>query len=134
MARQLVFLHADGGIVSSHAAAIGRTGDAGAATLLPGVSRVQILQKGAIENVPGELVSDILIYDEWNGIGLHLRPMDTAGILLDAALGEPATAGCVSVGDSTAVCEFTRLGMWVWVHSNDGPRIHLSDGQPPVRG
>ena len=115
LARQLVVLHADGGIVSSHAAASGRTDVAGAATP-PGSYRVQILQKGPIENVPGVFVSDIVIYDEWNGIGLHSRPMDAAGELLDATLGEPATAGCVRVGDSTAVYEFARLGMWVWVH------------------
>jgi hypothetical protein len=42
--------------------------------------------------------------------------MDAAGNLLDATLGEPATAGCVRVGDSAAVYEFARFDMWVWVH------------------
>ncbi len=115
LTRQLVVLHADGGIVSSHAAASGRTDVPGAATP-PGLYRVQILQKGPIENVPGVYVGDIVIFDAWNGIGLHSRPMDAAGNLLDATLGEPVTAGCVRVGDSAVVYEFARLGTWVWVH------------------
>ena len=115
LARQLVLLHANGEIVSSHAAASGRTDVAGAATPT-GLFRVQILQEGPIENDPGLYGSDIVIFDAWAGIGLHSRPMDAAGNLLDATLGEPATAGCVRVGDSTAVYEFARLDMWVWVH------------------
>jgi hypothetical protein len=62
MARQLVHLHAKGEIVSSHAAASGRTDVAGAATPT-GLFRVQILQEGPIENVPGVYVSDIVIFD-----------------------------------------------------------------------
>jgi hypothetical protein len=115
LVRQIVVLHSDGGIVSSHAAASGRTDVAGAATP-PGLYRVQILQPGPIENVPGVYVSDIVIFDAWNGIGLHSRPMDSDGVLLDETLGEPVTAGCVRLGDSAAVYAFARLGMWVWVH------------------
>ncbi len=115
LAQQLVVLHADGSIVSSLAAASGRTDVAGAATP-PGLYRIQILQPGPIENVPGVYVSDIVIFDAWNGNGLHSRPMDAAGNLLDETLGEPVTAGCVRVGDSAAVYAFARLGMWVWVH------------------
>ncbi len=100
----------------------------------PGLCRVQILHLAAIQNVPAVFVSDIVFYDALNGIGLHSMPMDTAGILLDAALGEPAMAGWLRVGDSTAVCQFARFGMWVWVHWNECPRIHVSDGQPPVGG
>jgi hypothetical protein len=43
LARQVVVLHADGAILSSHAAASGRTGVAGAATP-PGPHRVQSLR------------------------------------------------------------------------------------------
>ena len=115
LARQLVVLHADGNIVSSHDAASGRSDVAGAATPA-GLYRVQILQQGPIENVPGVFVGDIVIFDAWNGNGLHSRPMDAAGNLLDETLGEPVTAGCVRVGDSATVYAFARLGMWVWVH------------------
>jgi hypothetical protein len=73
--RQLVGLHADGGIVSIHAAAGGRTDVAGAAKPT-GLNRVQILQKGPIESDSGVIVGDIVINDAWNGIGLHSRPMD----------------------------------------------------------
>jgi hypothetical protein len=115
LVRQVVVLHADGSIVSAYAAASGRSDIAGAATP-PGLFRVQILQAGPVENVPGVYVSDIVIFDAWNGIRLHSRPMDADGGLLDETLGEPATAGCVRVGDSAAVYQFARLGMWVWIH------------------
>jgi hypothetical protein len=115
LTRQLVVLYADGGIVSSHAASSGRTDIAGAATP-PGLYRVQILQRGPIQTVPGVFVGDLVIYDAWNGIRLHSRPMDAEGTLLGLTLGEPATAGCVRAGNSAAVYEFARLGMWVWVH------------------
>jgi hypothetical protein len=61
-------------------------------------------------------VSDIVIFDAWNGLGPHSRPMDADSRLLDETLGEPATASCVRVGDLAAVYQFARLGMWVWVH------------------
>jgi hypothetical protein len=74
------------------------------------------MQKGPIENVPGVVVGDILIFDVRNGLGIHSRPMDAEGNLLDDRVGIPITGGCVRVGDSARVYEFARLGMPVWIH------------------
>jgi lipoprotein-anchoring transpeptidase ErfK/SrfK len=82
----------------------------------PGVYRVQSKEKGPIESVAGVYVSDVIMFDIQNGNGIHSRPMDAKGKLLDATLGQPATAGCVRVGESASVFEFARLGMWVWIH------------------
>ena len=85
-------------------------------TTYPGVYQVQEMIKGPIENVPGVFVSDILIYDQAVGAGIHSMPMDKAGAVLDSTLGRPATAGCVRVEDSTAVFDFARLGTTIWIH------------------
>jgi lipoprotein-anchoring transpeptidase ErfK/SrfK len=85
-------------------------------TTWPGVYHVQQKIKGPIENVPGVFVSDILIYDFGAGVGIHSLPMDLDGRVLDATLGEPASGGCVRVGESAAVYAFARLGTVVWVH------------------
>jgi len=83
---------------------------------IPGEYRVQQLIEGPIENVPGVWVSDIVIYDLFGGMGIHSRPMDEAGKLLDETLGVPASGGCVRVGESAEVFSFASLSMRVWVH------------------
>jgi hypothetical protein len=72
--------------------------------------------KGPVESVPGVFVHDLIMFDTRNGNGIHSRPMDADGKVLDATLGKPATAGCVRVGESASVFEFARVGMWVWIH------------------
>lgn len=82
----------------------------------PGLYRVQMMEKGPIENVPGVWVSDILIFHWGMGIGIHSMPMDAEGNVLDPALGQPSTGGCVRVGDSARVFDFAEIGMHVWIH------------------
>jgi hypothetical protein len=113
--RQEVVLHKGGAIVGEYAASSGVSTEGGYATP-PGLYRVQMMEKGPIENVPGVFVSDILIFDLRQGLGIHSRPMDVHGNLLDATLGRPSTGGCVRVGDSGSVYEFAGVGMQVWIH------------------
>lgn len=112
LARQLVLLHQADKVVAAYAASSGVP----EAPTPPGLYRVQMMIKGPDENVPGVFLSDILIFDLGNENGIHSRPMDAHGNLLDATLGEPTTGGCVRVGESSRVFEFAELGMRVWVH------------------
>ena len=75
-----------------------------------------MMEKGPVENVPGVFVSDILIFDFGRGLGIHSRPMDAGGNLLDATLGRPGTAGCVRVAESASVYAFAWVGMQIWIH------------------
>jgi L,D-transpeptidase catalytic domain len=115
VAAQAVLLHRDGAVVAQYPAATGLTTYAKYRTPA-GVFDIQVKQKGPIENVPGVFVSDILIFDLEGGIGIHSRPMDAEGNLLDERLGLPITGGCVRVGESAQVYDFAKVGMWVWVH------------------
>lgn len=81
-----------------------------------GVYKVQSKEKGPVESVPGVFVTDIIMFDIYRGNGIHSRPMDADGKILDETLGQPSTAGCVRVGESAAVFEFAQLGMWIWIH------------------
>jgi lipoprotein-anchoring transpeptidase ErfK/SrfK len=115
LAKQTVILHEGGRIIAEYPASTGVTSDPKYATP-PGLYGVQSKEKGPIESVPGVFVSDIIMFDIQNGNGFHSRPMDANGNILDATLGQPATAGCVRVGESTSVFEFAQLGMQVWIH------------------
>jgi lipoprotein-anchoring transpeptidase ErfK/SrfK len=112
LSRQMVVLHAGGEIVAEYPAASGVEGY----ETPPGLYRVQMMQKGPIENVPGVWVADILLFDFGKDIGLHSMPMDAEGNALDATLGQPASGGCVRIGESARVFEFAELGMRVWIH------------------
>ena len=115
LAKQTVILHESGSVIAEYLASTGITSDPKYATH-PGLYRVQSKEKGPIESVPGVFVSDIIMFDIPNGNGIHSRLMDAKGNILDPTLGQPATAGCVRVGESASVFEFARLGMWVWIH------------------
>jgi lipoprotein-anchoring transpeptidase ErfK/SrfK len=115
LAKQTVILHESSSVIAEYLASTGVTSDPKYATP-PGLYHVQSKEKGPIESVPGVFVSDIIMFDILNGNGIHSRPMDAKGNILDATLGQPATAGCVRVGESARVFEFARLGMWVWIH------------------
>jgi hypothetical protein len=110
--RQLVILHEGAAIIAEYPASSGIEGY----ETPPGLFRVQMKEKGPIENVPGVWVSDILIFHWGQGIGIHSMPTDAEGKVLDSTLGQPVTAGCVRVGESARVFEFGELGMRVWVH------------------
>ena len=115
LTKQVVVLHEDGSVLSEYMASTGITSDSTYATPA-GLYHVQSKEKGPIESVPGVFVSDVIMFDVLNGNGIHSRPMDKQGQILDPTLGQPATAGCVRVGESASVFEFARLGMWVWIH------------------
>jgi lipoprotein-anchoring transpeptidase ErfK/SrfK len=115
LARQVVVLHQGDVISAEYPASTGVISDPKYATP-PGLYQVQSKEKGPIESVAGVYVSDVIMFDIRNGNGIHSRPMDAKGKLLDATLGQPATAGCVRVGESASVFEFARFGMWVWIH------------------
>lgn len=113
--KQTVILHEGDLVTAEYPASTGVTSDPKYATP-PGLYQVQSKEQGPIENVPGVFVSDIIMFDIRNGNGIHSRPMDAQGNILDATLGQPATAGGVRVGKSASVFEFAQLGMWVWIH------------------
>lgn len=115
LARQVVILHEADKVIGEYAASSGLTTDPNTATP-PGLYRVQMMEKGPIENVPGVFVSDILIFHVGRGLGIHSMPMDAGGKVLDATLGQPGTAGCVRVGESSRVFEFAEMGMRIWIH------------------
>ena len=115
LAKQIVVLHESGAILAEYAASTGITSESKYATPA-GLYHVQSKEKGPIESVPGVFVSDVIMFDIFNGNGIHSRPMDKQGEILDTTLGQPATAGCVRVGESVSVFEFAKLGMWVWIH------------------
>jgi hypothetical protein len=112
LGRQLVVLHEAAAIIAEYPASSGVEGY----ETPTGLYRVQMMEKGPIENVPGVWVADILIFHWGKGIGIHSLPMDADGNVLDATLGLPGSGGCVRVGESARVFEFARLGMHVWVH------------------
>lgn len=85
-------------------------------TTYTGIFEVQQMLAGPVESVPGVFVTDVVIFDLYHGNGFHSMPMDKDKKILDETLGEPATAGCVRVGESGAVFKFAKLGMKVWVH------------------
>jgi hypothetical protein len=111
----MVVLHEGGSVLAEYLASTGITADPKYATPA-GLYHVQSKEKGPIESVPGVFVSDIILFDVVNGNGIHSMPMDKQGQILDPTLGQPATAGCVRVGESVSVFEFAKLGMWVWIH------------------
>jgi hypothetical protein len=115
LSAQEVLLHQDGAVVARLPAATGLTSYPRYRTPT-GTFYIQVKEKGPLENVPGVFVSDILIFDLLAGLGIHSRPMDAQGNLLDERLGIPITGGCVRVGESTQVYEFAKVGMWVWIH------------------
>ena len=115
LATQIVRLREGNQVLAEYPAATGVAISA-ETTTWPGVYQIQQMIKGPIENVPGVFVSDILIYDIAAGAGIHSMPMDKDGTVLDSTLGKPVTAGCVRVGDSTAVFEFAQLGTTIWIH------------------
>lgn len=110
--RQSVLLHEGPEIIAELPASSGVEGH----ETPPGLYRVQVMEKGPIENVPGVWVSDILIFHWGLGIGIHSMPMDAQGKVLDSTLGQPSTGGCVRVGESARVFDFAEVGMHVWVH------------------
>ena len=112
LGRQVVILHKGGEVIAELPASSGVEGHA----TPPGLYRVQMMEKGPDENVPGVFVSDILIFDLGKEIGIHSMPMDAAGQVLDATLGKPTTGGCVRVGESARVFEFAEMGMRIWIH------------------
>jgi hypothetical protein len=115
LAAQQVLLHRGGAVIAQLAAASGLETYPEYRTPR-GLFDIQVKEKGPIENVPGVFVSDILIFDLAKEIGIHSRPMDADGNLLDDRLGLPITGGCVRVGESAVVYDFAKLGMWVWIH------------------
>ena len=115
LVKQTVILHEGGSVIAEYPASTGITSDPKYATP-PGLYHVQSKEKGPIESVPGVFVSDVIMFDILHGNGIHSRPMDKQGKILDTTLGQPATAGCVRVGVSASVFEFAKLGMWVWIH------------------
>jgi hypothetical protein len=115
LAKQIVVLHHGGRVSAEYPASTGVMSDPKYATP-PGLYHVQSKEKGPVESVAGVFVSDVIMFDIQNGNGFHSRPMDAAGKILDATLGQPATAGCVRVGESASVFEFAQIGMWVWIH------------------
>ena len=115
LARQVVRLRAGERVLAEYLASTG-VATATETTTVPGVYMVQQMIKGPIENVPGVFVFDILIYNFGRGEGIHSLPMDADGQVLDATLGQPASGGCVRVGEAAAVFEFARLGTRVWIH------------------
>jgi len=115
LAKQTVVLHAGDAVIAEYLASTGVTSDPKYATP-PGLYRVQSKEQRPIESVPGVFVTDLIMFDIRNGNGIHSRPMDDKGKILEATLGQPATAGCVRVGESARVFEFAQLGMWVWIH------------------
>ena len=110
--RQMVILHKGAAILSEYPASSGVKGH----DTPPGLYRVQMMEKGPDENVPGVFVSDILIFDLGKEIGIHSMPMDAQGHVLDSTLGKPSTGGCVRVGESASVFEFAEMGMRIWIH------------------
>jgi len=112
LTRQLVVLHEGGSIIAKLPASSGVAGH----STPPGLYRVQMMEKGPDENVPGVFVSDILIFHMGKELGIHSMPMNAEGQVLDPTLGRPSTGGCVRVGDSARVFEFAELGMRIWVH------------------
>lgn len=115
LTQQTVILHEGGVAIATYLAATGVTSDPKYATP-PGLYRVQSKDKGPVESVPGVFVSDVVMFDIAHGNGIHSRPMDADGNILDATLGQPATAGCVRVAESASVFEFAQYGMRVWIH------------------
>ncbi len=115
LAKQIVVLHHSDLASAEYPASTGVASDPKYATP-PGLYRVQSKEKGPVESVAGVFVSDVIMFDIQNGNGIHSRPMDARGKILDATLGQPATAGCVRVGESARVFEFAQIGMWVWIH------------------
>ena len=115
LAAQVVRLREGQQVLAEYAAASGVAISAETSTR-PGVYRVQQMIQGPIENVPGVFVSDILIYDWGAEVGIHSRPMDRDGNILDSTLGRPASGGCVRVGESAAVYAFAQLGTLIWIH------------------
>ncbi|MCX6025271.1 MAG: L,D-transpeptidase [Chloroflexi bacterium] len=111
---QLLRLHEGQQVIATFAAATGVPGDPPTPTT-PGMYRVVEKEKGPIENVAGVFVADIILFDRLNGVGLRSIPMDAAGKILDSRRGQPITAGCVRVGNSSAVFEFAEVGMWAFV-------------------
>jgi lipoprotein-anchoring transpeptidase ErfK/SrfK len=112
---QIVRLHDGDQIVGEYLAATG-VNTSPETTTYTGVFEVQQMMRGPVESVPGVYVTDVVIFDLYHGNGFHSMPMDKDKHILDNALGKPATAGCVRVGESAAVFNFAKLGMKVWVH------------------
>jgi lipoprotein-anchoring transpeptidase ErfK/SrfK len=112
LTRQMVVLHEAGSVIAEYPASSGVASH----PTPPGLYRVQMMEKGPIENVPGVFVSDMLMFHLGKGIGIHSRRMDADGNLLDATLGQPSSGGCVRVGESARVFEFAQLGMRIWIH------------------
>jgi lipoprotein-anchoring transpeptidase ErfK/SrfK len=115
LAKQSVALHEGGLVVAEYPASTGVTSDARYATP-PGLYHVLSKDKGPVEGATGVYVSDLIMFDMANGNGIHSRPFDANGNILDTTLGQPATAGCVRVGESESVFKFARIGMWIWIH------------------
>lgn len=115
LTNQIMVLHEGSLVAAEYPVSTGVTSDPKYATP-PGLYKVQSKEKGPIENVPGVFVSDIIMFDIYNGNGIHSMPMDADGKFLDTTLGKPATAGCVRVGESANVYKFADIGMWVWIH------------------
>ncbi len=113
--RQVVILHQGGSVLAEYAASTGVATDPQYATP-PGLYQVQSKDKGPVESVPGVFVSDVVMFDLGKGNGFHSQPMDAGGKIIDTTLGVPSTAGCVRVGESSAVYDFARVGMKVWIH------------------
>jgi lipoprotein-anchoring transpeptidase ErfK/SrfK len=70
---------------------------------------------GPEETVPGVFVRDTVIFDWEHGNGFHSLPMDADGAILDATIGQPASAGCIRVSDSATLYAFAEVGMTVVV-------------------
>ncbi len=115
LAAQTLTLHEGSVILATYPVSTGVMTDPKYATP-PDLYRVQSMDPGPIENVPGVFISDIIMFDLGRGNGIHSLPMDAAGTVVDSTVGVPATAGCVRVSESRRVFEFAEIGMWVWIH------------------
>jgi lipoprotein-anchoring transpeptidase ErfK/SrfK len=112
---QMVRLHDGDQVLGEYLAATG-VNTSPETTTYTGLFEVQQMMRGPVESIPGVYVTDVVIFDLFHGNGLHSMPMDKNKNILDEALGKPATAGCVRVGESAAVFKFAKIGMKVWVH------------------
>lgn len=112
---QKVRLYAGNKIINEYPAATG-VNQSPQTTTYRGLFTITSKYKGPIQTVPSVYVKDVLEFDPDHGNGIHSMPMDKDGNILDDRLGQPATAGCVRVGEAERVYDFAYLGMRVWVH------------------
>ena len=112
---QVVTLHDGDEVVGEYPVSTG-VGISPETTTYPGEYRIQSMWPGPEETVPGVFVEDIIVFDWEHGNGFHSLPMDADGNILDATLGEPASAGCIRLAASKELYQFAEIGMKVVIH------------------